>query len=125
MALLLYLYWALLSSCIARLVLNLRQTYYTTSTETHMEAVSANVTLTNRGDLQTTQANTKAKTKRRGKFTISWGLGIRTRSFFMGDGELGVDASGTTTLAGTVSGQGIPAEGETENDDRDRIDHDD
>ncbi|KAG9055365.1 hypothetical protein FS842_002387 [Serendipita sp. 407] len=127
MALLLYLYWALLSSCVARLVLNLRQTYYTTYTETHPEVVSANVTFTNKEDLQTTQPNTKAKTKRRGKFTIGYGLGVRTRSFFMGDGELGVDASGTSTLAGTVSGQGILAERETENDDRDRdrIDHDD
>ncbi|KAG8770052.1 hypothetical protein FRC16_006490, partial [Serendipita sp. 398] len=127
MALLLYLYWALLSSCVARLVLNLRQTYYTTYTETHPEVVSANITFTNKEDFQATQPTTKAKTKRRGKFTIGYGLGVRTRSFFMGDGELGVDASGTSTLAGTVSGQGILAEGETGNDqgDRDRIDHDD
>ncbi|KAG8836297.1 hypothetical protein FRC17_007447 [Serendipita sp. 399] len=94
MYLLLYLYWALLSTVIAALVLNLRRVHYQVlsgESTTLGSAVSANVTC--HGSSGTDQAR-GAQRPRRGaagmeKSADLWSQGSR---FIMGDGELGVDS---------------------------------
>ncbi|KAG8836283.1 hypothetical protein FRC17_007433 [Serendipita sp. 399] len=153
MSLFLYLYWSLLSSCIARLVLNLRRTYYTSSSlMTEMDnnnnnVVSANITMTNADmglGLGSRLSQTKTKEERgkkssRAKTNSSrHELSTRTRRFFLGDGDLGAvdaggaDASATTTLAtngaggsGYANNQEEEEEEEAENGRRDGDEDDD